>query len=144
MTLQLVRDYYEDHVRKVAAALTPPVPVFFDNQPFTDADAAIEHMLMRLDFGATTEEVIGDTVEFLRGSLVVEIYTPKGKGPGRGERIATEVMKSLFAINREPHKATNKVRGAIGPATGPTFFALEGRPHWLTRLGCGFHATYTG
>jgi hypothetical protein len=25
--------------------------------------------------------------------------------------------------------------------TGPTFFALEGRPHWLTRLGCGFHAT---
>lgn len=144
MSFQAIRRFYEEPVRAAAATLSPPVPVFFDNQPFTDADAAKEHILMRLNFGSTTEEVLGDTVEAVQGTLVVEVYTPKGKGPGRGQLIATKVMQALFSINRSPRLLANNVRGSIGASSGPSFYPLEGRPHFLTRLGCGFRATYTG
>jgi hypothetical protein len=143
MTFQAVRNHYEAPIRTTCAALTPAVPVFFDNQPFTEADAAKEHVLMRLSFTNTTEQVLGDTVEALQGVIVIEIYTPKGAGPGRGQRVATEIAKQLNGMNRNSFRAVNNVRGSVGPLTGPTFAALEGRPHFFTRLSCGFRATYT-
>jgi hypothetical protein len=113
MTFQAIRAAYEDHIRTAAAALTPPVPVFFENQPFTDADAAKEHILMRLDFGVIGEETIGDMVENVRGSLVVEVYTPKGRGPGRSQVVAAALAKALSAMNAQRRKAATGVRASI-------------------------------
>jgi len=144
MTLQAVRRYYEDHVRTAAALLTPPVPVFVDNQPFTDADGAGEHIRMRLDFGLTGEEVLGDMLENIRGTMVVEVYTPKNNGPGRNQTIALEVLKALNGINKTRYQEVNGVRGSVRPISGPNFYALEDRPHFYGRLGCGFQASYTG
>ena len=144
MTYQAVRTYFEDHIRSGLTTVTPTVPVFFDNQPFVEADAAKEHILCRLSFTGTSEQVIGDSLEALQGILVVEIYTAKGAGPGRGQRIATEIAKQLNSINRKTHRAINNVRGSVTGLSGPTFAALDGRPHFFTRLGCGFRATYTG
>ena len=143
MTFQAIRAAYEDHIRTAAAALTPPVPVFFENQPFTDADAAKEHILMRLDFGVIGEETIGDMVENVRGSLVVEVYTPKGRGPGRSQVVAAALAKALSAMNAQRRKAATGVRASIHPITGPSFAALEGKPHFFSRVGCGFQASYT-
>ena len=143
MTFQAIRTAYEDRIRTAAAALTPPVPVFFENQPFTDADAVKEHILMRLNFGVIGEEIIGDMMENVRGSLVVEVYTPKGKGPGRSQVVAAALAKALSAMNAQRSRAATGVRASINPITGPSFAALEGKPHFFSRLGCGFQASYT-
>jgi len=144
MSLQLIRRVYEDHIRTAAALMTPPIPVYVDNQPFTDADATGEYVKMRLDFGATGEEVLGDMLENIRGTMVVEVYTPKNKGPGRNQAIALEMLKTLNGINATRYQGVNGVRASVRPVTGPNFYTLEGRPHFYSRLGCGFQAAYTG
>lgn len=144
MTLQHIRRAYEKPVLDAAAALTPALPVFVDNQPFTEADGAEEHIRMRLDFGESAEETICDMLENIRGTIVVEIYTHKNRGPGRGQTIATAMARALMGINSTRYQGPNDVRASVHPITGPNFYALEGRPHYLSRLGCGFQATYTG
>ena len=144
MSLQAIRRVYEDHVRTAAALLNPPVPVFVDNQPFTDSDTEAEHIRMRLDFGVGSEEVLGDLIENIRGTFVVEVYTPKNKGPGRCQTIATEILKSMNGINRTRYQGINGVRASIRPMSGPNFYTLEGRPHFYARMGCSFQASYTG
>ena len=143
MTLQAVRAHFEDPIRAAAAALTPPVPVYFDNQQFVEANSPEEFIKMRLDFGTTTEATLCENAENLRGSIALEIFTPKGKGPGRSQRVATDLMKALNTITSTRH-AGKTVRGSVREMTGPNFFALDGRPHFFARLGCGFQASYTG
>ncbi len=140
MTLQTIRRFFEE---KVAAAVAP-MPLLVDNQNFTEADSAQEYASMRLDFGVFSEPVIGDSLEAIQGSLVVELYTPKGIGAGRSQVLATQVLTALNSINRLPQLESDTVRGSVGQVIGPNFYALDGRPHFLARLSCGFRATYTG
>ena len=72
MTLQAVRKVLEDAVKAGAGAVTPAVPVYVDNQQYTDNDATKEFVLVRVNFGTTTEPTFCENVESLRGSLVVE------------------------------------------------------------------------
>jgi hypothetical protein len=139
MTIQTIRRFFED---KVAAAVAP-LPLLVDNQNFTLADSAQEYASMRLDFGVFSEPTIGDSIESIRGSLVVELYVPKGIGPGRSQVLATQVLIALNAINRLPNRLSDEVRASVGEIIGPNFYALDGRPHFLARLSCGFRATYT-
>jgi hypothetical protein len=140
MTLQAVRKVLEDAVTAGATAVTPVVPVYVDNQQYTSDDAAKEFVLVRVNFGTTTLPTFCENVETLRGSLVVEIFTPKGKGPGRGQTIATEIAKKLNALRY--HSATG-AKARMLEVNGPTFTALDGRPHFLTRLSGPLLASYT-
>ena len=140
MTIQTIRRFFED---KVAAAIAP-MPLLVDNQNFTEADSAKEYAAMRLDFGIFSEPVIGDSIESIQGSLIVELYTPKGIGPGRAQELATQVLRALNAINRLPNRDGDLVRGSVSEVIGPSFTAIDGRPHFLARLSCGVRATYTG
>jgi hypothetical protein len=140
MTIQNIRRFFEERV----AAAVAPLPLLVDNQNFTESDSAQEYASMRLDFGVFSEPVIGDSIESIQGSLVVELYVPKGIGPGRGQELATQVLIALGAINRRQDKPTDPVRASVNQIIGPNFYALDGRPHFLARLSCGFRATYTG
>jgi len=140
MTIQAIRRFFED---KVAAAIAP-MPLLVDNQTFTEADSTREYAAMRLDFGVFSEPVVGDSLESIQGSLVVELYTPKGIGAGRSQQLAVQVLTALNTINRLPQLQADEVRGSVGQVIGPTFYALDGRPHFLARLSCGFRATYNG
>lgn len=140
MTLQAVRKVLEDAVKAGAGAVTPAVPVYVDNQAYTDNDAAKEFVLVRVNFGTTTEPTFCENVEHLRGSLVVEVFTPKGKGPGRGQTVATEIARQLNGL---------KYHSAAGPKArmleinGPSFTAMDGRPHFMTRLSGPLLASFT-
>jgi hypothetical protein len=137
MSLQNVRKYFEGPV--IAAANALVVPIFVDNQPFTDADSTGAHILMRLAFGSVTETTLCESLENLRGS----IYTPKGEGPAASQTLARAMATALLDINRTRLHPIDGVRGVTRELTGPSFAALEGKPHFFARLGCGFQASYT-
>ena len=141
MTLQHVRKYFEEPVIAAAAALK--VPIFVDNQPFAEADATGKYILMRLSFGAVTETTLCESLENLRGSIVVEIYTPKNQGPAAGQTLASAMATALLNINHNRLRPIDGVRGVVREFTGPSFAALEGKPHFFARVGCGFQASYS-
>jgi len=140
MSLQACRKVIEDAVKAGAGAVSPKVPVYVDNQQYTDNDATKEFVLARVTFTTTTEPTFCENVEALRGVLVVEVFTPKGKGPGRGQTIATEIAKQLNGLRY--HSATG-AKARMLSIDGPSFTALDGRPHFMTRLSGPLLASYT-
>ena len=80
MTLQLIRTAYETPIRNALLALTPAIASLTDNQFYDDNTAVTEFALIRINFGLMTEAVLCAPMERIRGSLVVEIFTQKGKG----------------------------------------------------------------
>ena len=144
MTLQAIRRFFEQPVEDSITLYDASIPVFTDNQTYVDNDAESEFVLMRVNFGPTTEQTFCGPMERIRGSLVVEIYTPKGRGPGRAQEIASEVAFALNSLPRHTSTTTpDVVSGRINEINGPTFTSLDGRPHQLTRLSCGFQAAYS-
>lgn len=143
MTLQAIRRFYEAPLITAYGALVPAVPVYVDNQPLPDTTSLSEYVLLRLSFGLTTEPTIAGSYDWHRGSLVIEVYSAKGVGPGRGQTLIQTAIDTLTAMNATQGTAVNNVRGSIGSIVGPSFFALEGMPHYLTRISTAFQARYT-
>lgn len=143
MSYQEVRAYFEQPVIDAMAALVPPVPVYVDNQPIVDTDGQKEHVRIRLDFGTTSEIALTENFERLRGTVVVECYAAKNKGPARAQLMITGAITALNALaNCNPQAATG-VRGRVREVTGPSFYAMENMPFFVARVGCGFDASYT-
>jgi len=140
MTLQTIRAFFEGPIISAYSALNPAVPVLVDNQPLVETDALDEYVLVRLNFGLTSEATITDSLYRHRGSLVVECYSAKNVGPGRGQVLIQTAIDELMTFNASQGTAVNGVRGSIGSIVGPSFFALEGQPHYLTRLSVAFQA----
>jgi hypothetical protein len=143
MTLQAIRRFYEAPLISAFGNFVPTVPVYVDNQPLPDTTALSEYVLLRLSFGLITEPTLAANFDWHRGSLVIEVYSAKGVGPGRGQALIQTAIDTLTAMNATQGTAVNNVRGSIGPIVGPSFFALEGTPHYLTRISTAFQARYT-
>lgn len=144
MNYQAIRARFEVPLIQAYESLVPRVPVYVDNQPLVDVSALTEYVLLRLSFGTTTEPTIASSYDLVRGSLVVEVYNAKGVGPGRGQTLITTAVNTLTAMNANQGTAVNNVRASVGNIIGPSFFALEGQPHYLTRVSVAFQARYTG
>jgi hypothetical protein len=140
MTLQSIRAFYEAPLITAYSALTPAIPVYVDNQPVPELDALSEYVLLRLSFGRITEPTLADTAIWHRGSLVVECYNAKGVGPGRGQVLIQTAITVFNGMNATSSTAVNGVRGSVGGIVGPSYFALDGKPHYLTRLSIPFQA----
>lgn len=140
MTLQSIRAFYEAPLIAAYGALTPAVPVFVDNQPLVETDALDEYVLLRINFGLISEATLSDAMYWHRGSLVIECYSAKNTGPARGQQLIQVAVNQLIAFNAVQGAAVNGVRGSIGNIVGPSFFALEVQPHYLTRLSTAFQA----
>ena len=144
MTLQAIRKHFEDAVRAGAADVDPLLLVLTDNQFYTDNDAESEFVLVRLQFGTMTEQALCRPMERIRAALIVEVYTQKGQGPGRSQRIAAAIMKRLNELPRFVNKSVpGTVSGTVDTITGPSFVALDGRPHYFARLSCAVQAAYS-
>lgn len=139
--LQSIRRAIEAPVEAALAALTPPIPVFTDNRLYDEDDATSEFCLVRLSFGLMSDPTIGvcGHVEHIRGSVVVEVLTPKGNGPGRGQQAAEAIWQALEPLNRALPEATDLVV-RLGSISGPSFTPLQGRPHFFTRLSAPVQA----
>ena len=57
------------------------MPVFFDNITAAPANATTEYVKVAVSFGLTTEQTLESNLDRIRGSIVIRVYTEKGKGP---------------------------------------------------------------
>jgi hypothetical protein len=139
--LQTIRRAVEAPIEAALAALTPAIPVFTDNRLYDEDDAASEFCLVRLSFGSMTTPTIGlcGDLEQIRASVVVEVFTSKGNGPGRGQQAAQRIWNALMPLNRVLPAAGDLVVH-VGTISGPSFTPLKGRPHFFTRMSLPVYA----
>ena len=143
MSFQAVRAVFETPVINALAGLTTPVPCYVDNQGFSEAEMLEEYATVNLQFGATTSKTLRVNLEELRGSLVVECFTPKNSGPARAQQMITPVMQALNDINNCCGANESGATGFVGDMTGPSFVALDDAPFYMVRLSVAFSAQYT-
>ena len=140
MTLQAVRTLIEQPILAAFAAASPAVPAFVENQEYGEYGATSEFALVRLQWGMVTEDMIGCAPgELLRGALVIELFTPKGVGPGRAQTVITPVLTALRGLSGI---AVTPAVARVSKVMGPTFTSLDGRPHLMTRLSATVTARY--
>jgi hypothetical protein len=136
-TLQSIRGIYE----KIVIDAAGDVDVFVENQNIGELDALLEYCIVRVSFGMMQELNIGrESSELIRGSLVCEIYTQKGKGPGRGLEIAQPIIQALSALNAPIPAASAVTIARIGAIVGPSQASPTDRPHHFTRFSCPIYA----
>jgi hypothetical protein len=134
---QRIRGIYERIVIDTAS----PVPVYVENQSAVDFSTLDEYCFVYVNFGLTQESVIGAQAQWhTRGSLVVEIFSRKNVGPGRGIEIAAPIIQALSALNGLRPPATQQIIARVGPVTGPAQSPLEKEPHHFTRFSMPFRA----
>lgn len=139
--LQAIRRAYEGPIEEALAALTPSIPCFTANELYDENDVLSEFCLMRLSFGLMNLLDIGCQTEFIRGSAVIEVYTAKGTGPGRGQDAAVAILQALAPLRGAfPPVTVPGVTARIGVVQGPTFTPLSRRPHLATVISFPFNA----
>ena len=133
MTLQHIRRYYEQPI--VDWCADNSVELRVDNMLEPGGDAASEFVVTRLNFGEMTEPSMCGLLENIRGSLVVEFFGPKGRGPARAQEVMQELMCELMALTARPAaRDANGVLGTLGPITGPLFTALDEKPYFFATI----------
>jgi len=161
MTLQHIRHYYEKPI--VAWCDSNNVQLRADNMIEPNSDAAAEFLVTRFNFGQFTEQTLCGAIENVRGSLIVEFFSPKGVGPARAQTVMLGIMKELIKLTERPilrlvqqfnpdgtpvldpdgnpvfkeeqfDSDENGVLGTLGPITGPSFTALDDRPYFFATM----------
>jgi hypothetical protein len=136
-TLQQIRGIYE----RIVIDMAGNVDVFVENQSVGELDALFEYCIVRVSFGLMQELNVGcEATEHVRGSLVCEIYTQKGKGPGRGLEIAQPIIQGLCLLNSSIPQADQDVIPRVGQLQGPTQASPTDRPHHFTRFSMPIYA----
>lgn len=148
MNYQAIRAIFESPLLTVFNTQSPPIPVFFDNVINDRTDSIDEYVTVNIQFGITNEPTLVNSVDHVRGAIVIRVFTPKGKGPARNQQLITLAVNTLETINATPKPPTG-VYARTGQITGPTFGTgsadQESRrafiPFFVSRIETGFQAT---
>lgn len=130
MTLKTVRALFESHLNAAYQALTPPVPVMFDNVQETPPNS--EHVILSLGYDTFTEPLVCMTepmIEAIRGTIQIACYTPKGRGMARLEELGVTAIQALNTIHTNPlavqaHPQIPTVNGPVPILSGDQPYAL--------------------
>ena len=152
MNYQSIRAAFETPLLTAYSALTPAVPVYFDNAVQTDEDSVDEFVHVNLQFGLTTEAALTTSHKLVRGVVVVRLYTPKHKGPARNQTLVTTAFNTLEQINNTAKGASGvyvRLGSIDGPSFGPSFGGTSPdqqsrrafTPFFVSRLETSFQAT---
>ena len=139
MRYQAIRAAIEGPIQTAFGALSPAVPVFFDGITAAPANATTEYVRVNVTFGLTTEVTLTSNLDFARGSVVIRVYSEKGKGPVRNQTLldtAVTTLTSLAASTRDD----SGIYLRPGAINGPTFSAEEASPHFVGRIDTSFTA----
>ena len=138
MTFQAVRSEIESKVFAAYQALTPSVPVVFDNT--IDTPPGLPYVVCLIDYVTTTETVVCPTeaaVENLQGNLQLSIYTPRGEGMKALEEYSTTAM----VVFNTMYDWSSSVRVRCGQINGPVPLLNGPEPYALATVSCPFGAT---
>ena len=119
------------------------VPVFFDNITAAPQNSTSEYVRVAIEFGLTTEQTLQGNLDRIRGSLIIRVYTEKGKGPDRNQFLMDTAVSTLLGLSASTRSNTG-VYLRPGAINGPTFSAVEGSPHLVGRVDTGFMAEDRG
>ena len=147
MNYQTIRAAIETPFQTNYGALSPAVPIFFDNFYNVLADSVDEFIHVNLQFGLTTESALTTSHDHIRGVIIVRICTEKNKGSARNQTLAGTAFTTLSSIN-ETAKTSSGVYIRLGQIDGPGFTTVEGGqesrkglyPFFVSRLETNFQA----
>jgi hypothetical protein len=139
MRYQEVRAAVESPIQTAFGALSPAVPVFFDNITAAPANTTTEYVKVSIESGLTTEQTLEGNLDRIRGSIVIRVYTEKGKGPARNQTLINEAVTTLLSLSASTRAATG-IYLRPGTINGPTLSTTEGAPHLVGRIDTGFIA----
>ena len=142
MTYQDVRGYFEKACHTaIQSAGVAAADISFDNYGETAAPADRPYAIVALSFGGTVDNTLScEGLERLRGSLQVNVYTPKQQGSKPGEDIAMAVLKAWSVINSTKAFTAPLLNAACLNIEGPSTVAPDQRPHHVNVVSCAFVA----
>lgn len=140
MNYQAIRAAVENPLLTAFGALTPAVPVYFDNITAVPPNTTTEYVRVNVTFGITNEPTLTSSVDNARGAIVIRIFTEKGKGPARNQTLLTTAVGVLETLNNTA-KTDSGVFFRVGEINGPTFSATEEAPHFVGRIDTSYVAT---
>ena len=139
MRYQAIRAAIEGPIQTAFGALSPAVPVFFDGITAAPANATTAYVRVTVSFGLTTEQTLESNLDRIRGSIVIRVYTEKGKGPARNQTLVDTAVSTLLSLSASTRAATG-VYLRPGVIDGPVFSTTETSPHLVGRISTGFTA----
>ena len=150
MNYQSVRTAIETPFQTDYGALSPAIPIFFDNFYNVLADSVDEFVHVNIQFGLTTETALTSSHNHVRGIIIVRVCTEKNKGPARNQTLATTAFTTLNTLDNTA-KATSGVYVRMGQIDGPSFTTVEGGqesrkglyPFFMSRIETNFQAQLT-
>ncbi len=140
MSLRILRALFETQVYDYFQALTPAVPVVFDN--VQEEPPGNEYVIVSLSYPSFTEPVLCPTgesmIEFIRGTVQIACYAPRAQGMVRLEELQTTAIKALVQINTNALADTYAV--GMNQIIGPDNVLAGDQPYALSNIACGFTA----
>ena len=139
MRYQEIRAAIEGPIQTAFGTLTPAGPVFFDGITAAPANATTEYVRVNVTFGLTTEVTLTSNLDFARGSVVIRVYSEKGKGPVRNQTLLDTAVTTLTSLSASTRDDSG-IYLRPGAINGPTFSADEASPHFVGRIDTSFTA----
>ena len=139
MRYQAIRAAIEGPIQTAFGALSPAVPVFFDGITAAPANATTEYVRVNVSFGLTTEVTLTSNLDFARGSVVIRVYSEKGKGPVRSQTLLDTAVTTLTSLSASTRDDSG-IYLRPGAINGPTFSADEASPHFVGGIDTSFTA----
>ena len=140
MNYQSIRAQVENPLLTAFGALSPAVPVFFDNITSAPLNSTSEYVRVNVTFGLTNEPTLTSSVDNARGAIVIRIFTEKGRGPSRNQTLITTAVDVLETLNNGT-KGTTGTYFKVGAIDGPSFFSDEDAPLFMSRIETSYVAT---
>ena len=140
MNYQSIRAQVENPLLTAFGALSPAVPVFFDNITSAPLNSTSEYVRVNVTFGLTNEPTLTSSVDNARGAIVIRIFTEKGRGPSRNQTLITTAVDVLETLNN----GTKGITGTylkVGSIDGPIFSSNEDAPLFMGRIETSYVAT---
>lgn len=140
MNYQAIRASMETPLLNAFSALSPAVPVYFDNITAVPPNTTTEYVRVNITFGLTNEPTLTSSVDNATGALVIRIFTEKGRGPARNQQLITTAVNVLETLN-DTAKTNSGVFVRFGQIDGPTFSVTDEAPHFVGQIDTGYTAT---
>ena len=140
MNYQKIRAAVENPLLTAYGALSPAVPVFFDNITAAPSNSTTEYVRVNVTFGLTIDPTLGSSVDNARGAIVIRCFTEKGDGPARNQTLLTTAVDVLETLNNGT-KGTTGTYLKVGSIDGPSFSTIETPPMFMGRIETSYVAT---
>ena len=138
MDYQGVRSMFEAPIKTAYAALSPAVPVFFDNFGDVTSDADSEFVYVNVQFVKTTQPGLTAQFDQIQGIVTIRAFAEKDKGPARSQTLINTAFTTIETINNTG-QPTSGIYVRTGEVTGPTF--ADDRPFFVSTIETNFQAT---